>query len=122
MNKAYQKVADLLKSNITKASAPAGRPANEEENISVTALDLLLLLLPCLSPADTTALFQLCLSSTILCTKDNAIQKRAYKILTKLVESGTMTVDAEAVLKELDTLSEGLTSAAKKVRYSESYY
>lgn len=62
------------------------------------------------------ALFQLCLSSEILCAKDNAIQKRAYKILTKLTESGKMTIDAEIVVKQLDALSDGLTSAAKKVR------
>lgn len=75
----------------------------------------MLLLLPYLSSADMNALFQLCLSSEVLCAKDNAIQKRAYKILTKLTESGKMTVDAEAVAKQLDTLSDELTSAAKKV-------
>jgi ribosomal RNA-processing protein 12 len=91
-------------------------PRNEEENISVTALDLLLLLLPYLSTLNMTALFQLCLSSEVLCAKDNAIQKRAYKVLTKLTESGKVTIDAEAVLKELDALSDGLTSAAKKVQ------
>lgn len=106
------KVIDLLKGNISKAG---GKSGNDEENISVTALDLLLLLLPYISSADMTALFQRCLSSEILCAKDNAIQKRAYKVLTKLTESGEITLDAEIVVKQLDALSDGLTAAAKKV-------
>lgn len=114
IHKAYIKVVDLLKGNIGQASSASGN----EENISATALDLLLLLLPYLSSADLTVLFQNCLSPEFLCAKDNALQKRAYKILTRLAESGKVTIDSEAVLKELDALSEGLTSAAKKDRFN----
>ncbi|KAJ3791123.1 NUC173-domain-containing protein [Lentinula aff. detonsa] len=118
IHKAFVKVVDLLKGNIGKSSSASGKPGNDEENIGTTALDLLLLLLPYLSSADMTALFQMCLSSDVLCAKDNAIQKRAYKILTKLTESGKMTVDSEVVLKELEASSEGLTAAAKKDRFN----
>ncbi|KAJ3866599.1 NUC173-domain-containing protein [Lentinula novae-zelandiae] len=114
IHKAYIKVVDLLKGNIGQASSASGN----EENISATALDLLLLLLPYLSSADLTMLFQNCLSSEFLCAKDNALQKRAYKILTRLAESGKVTIDSEAVLKELDAFSEGLASAAKKDRFN----
>ncbi|KIK67172.1 hypothetical protein GYMLUDRAFT_37225 [Collybiopsis luxurians FD-317 M1] len=118
IHKAYEKVVILLKENIGKISATTEKHANDEENISVTALDLLLLLLPYLSSVDTTALFQLCLSSGVLCAKDNAIQKRGYKILSKSVVAGQISADTEAVLKELDTLSDGLNSAAKKDRFN----
>ncbi|KAF8829060.1 hypothetical protein HHX47_DHR3000971 [Lentinula edodes] len=114
IHKAYIKVVDLFKGHIGKTSSASGN----EENISATALDLLLLLLPYLSSADLTVLFQNCLSSEFLCAKDNALQKRAYKILTRLTESGKVIIDSEAVLKELDALSEGLTSAAKKDRFN----
>ncbi|KAJ4483189.1 armadillo-type protein [Lentinula aciculospora] len=118
IHKAYIKVLDLFKGNIGKTSTSAKQPRNDEENLSSTALDLLLLLLPYLSSSDMTALFQICLSQEVLCAKDNAIQKRVYKTLTKLAESGKITVDSEAVLKELDAISERLTSAAKKDRFN----
>ncbi|KAJ3778669.1 armadillo-type protein [Lentinula raphanica] len=116
IHKAFLKVVDLLKQNIGKIAS--GKQGSNEENIAITALDLLLLLLSYLSSTDMAALFQICLSSEVLCAKDNAIQKRAYKILTKLTESGKTAVDPEAVLKELDEASEGLTSAAKKDRFN----
>jgi ribosomal RNA-processing protein 12 len=77
--------------------------------------DLLILLLPHLSQANTSALFHLCLSAEVLGCKDNGIQKRGYKILAKIVESEQIEVDAEAVLQMLDELGDGLLPAAKKV-------
>lgn len=84
---------------------------------SVTAMtqDILILLLPYLSSADANALFHTCLSADILGGKDNGVQKRGYKILAKLVDSGKVDVDAESVLGQLDKLGEGLAAAAKKV-------
>ena len=77
--------------------------------------DLLLLLLPHLSPVDSVSLFQICLTQQVLGSKDNGIQKRGYKILAKLVESGKVPVEAESLLRNLDELSDGLSAAAKKV-------
>lgn len=80
------------------------------------SLDLVLLTLPYLSSTDANSLFTLCLTAEILEAKDNAVQKRGYKILGKLIESGKIQIDAEAVLQQLDKLLDGLSSAAKKVR------
>jgi ribosomal RNA-processing protein 12 len=76
---------------------------------------ILLLALP-LCSTDATALFQACLSSEILGSKDNGVQKRGYKILAKLADSGKVAIDAENILGRLDELAEGLSPAAKKVR------
>jgi hypothetical protein len=78
-------------------------------------LDLLVLILPYLSPSDGAALFDICLSTQITESKDNAVQKRGYKILAKLVESGKVSPDPQQVLQQMDSLLEGLTPAAKKV-------
>ncbi|TFK44425.1 armadillo-type protein [Crucibulum laeve] len=116
INKAYIKVVQLFKTNLmSNASAPAG--ANEG-SMTATSQDILLLLLPYLSSTDATSLFQICLTPEVLSGKDNGVQKRGYKILTKLLESGKVNVDAEAVLRKLDELLEGLTPAAKKDRFN----
>lgn len=81
------------------------------------ALDLLILMLSYLSSDDATALFNICLASDILESRDNAVQKRGYKVLAKLVESGKIDVDAEDILKRLDGVVDGLAAAAKKVSY-----
>ena len=47
--------------------------------------------------------------------KDNGVQKRGYKILAKLAESGKVAIDVESVLKTLEGNVDGLSSAAKKV-------
>lgn len=79
-------------------------------------LDLLVLLLPYLPSAEASALFESCLSGELLESKDNAVQKRAYKILAKLMEVGKVSVDAQSVLQKLDGFLDGLSPAAKKVR------
>jgi ribosomal RNA-processing protein 12 len=84
--------------------------------------DILILLLPYLSQADAQALFNLCLNSEVISGKDNGVQKRGYKILAKLLEEDRVEVDIIAVLKTLDELSVGLTSAAKKVHLFTSFF
>ncbi|KAF5370856.1 hypothetical protein D9758_001883 [Tetrapyrgos nigripes] len=117
INKAYAKVVGLLKSDLAKVSPSSAKTGTSgDDSITVTALDLLLLLLPYLSSADMTALFQKCLSPTLLSVKDNAIQKRGYKVLAKIVLSGKIPVDPEHVFHELDNLSDSLVPAAKKDR------
>lgn len=78
-------------------------------------LDILVLALPFLSAADSTALFELCLQADILESKDNAVQKRGYKILTRLVEGDKIPVDAQTTFQRLEKLADGLAAAAKKV-------
>ncbi|KAJ7578515.1 armadillo-type protein [Mycena floridula] len=125
----YQKVIELFKQSLGISGG------NANSNLTATMEDLLILLLPYLSPADSTSLFQLCLSEAVLCAKEptdrtrnqnnngsgkenNAVQKRGYKILTKLIENGAVQVDAEATLKKLDELADGLAAAAKKDRFT----
>lgn len=79
--------------------------------------DILILLLPYLSAIDAKALFELCLTAEVLTSKDNGAQKRGYKILARLLESGKVDVDVVTVLKTLDGLLEGLNPAAKKVHH-----
>ncbi|KAJ7683246.1 armadillo-type protein [Mycena rosella] len=117
--KAHAKVVELLKANL------ANQPAQPHRNSSIeggseaaTTQDLVILLLPNLSPADAQQLFQLCLSAPVLSAKDNGVQKRGYKILTRLLESEKVLVDAEVVLKQLDELADGLAPAAKKDRFN----
>ncbi|KAG6900495.1 hypothetical protein C0993_009805 [Termitomyces sp. T159_Od127] len=117
ITKAYVKVVELFKNNLALAAKDTSQHGGQDSG-SVTAMtqDILILLLPYLSSADGTALFDLCLSTEVLTGKDNGVQKRGYKILTKLIESGRVTVDAETVICRMDELSEGLVAAAKKDR------
>ena len=106
----------MLNQNINKAQKAQGTPAAKEaENVTAMALDLLLLMLSYLSSADATALFNICLAGDILESKDNAVQKRGYKVLAKLVEGGKVNVNADDILKRLDGVADGLAAAAKKV-------
>ena len=114
MTKAYQKLVALLKQNLAKP-APAGAGAGDQSSLAAMALDLIALTVPYLSPADSTSLFALCLTGEVLESKDNGTQKRGYKVLGKLVESGKVKLDAQSVLQQLDKLLDGLAAAAKKV-------
>ncbi|KAH7920537.1 NUC173-domain-containing protein [Leucogyrophana mollusca] len=118
--KAYRKVAELFKQNLQKSSNIPVQRNDASEGGSVTAMtqDLLILLLPFLSAADVSSLFETCLSEEVLCSKDNGVQKRGYKILAKLLDSGKASIDALSTFKRLDQLAEGLSPAAKKDRFS----
>lgn len=112
-SQAFRKVVNLFKTNVAKP-----QPARGPDGGSVIAMtqDILLLLLPYLSAADSTALFELCLTHEVITNQDNGVQKRGYKILAKLVESSKLlTLDVDSVVKKLDELSDGLAPAAKKV-------
>ncbi|KAF9263376.1 NUC173-domain-containing protein [Marasmius fiardii PR-910] len=114
LGKAQRKVLDIFKGELPRLSGKA----SDDESTALMALDLLLLLLPFLSTTDSISLFQLCLSKEILTVKSNGVQKRAYKILTKLVEGKKVPVEAEKVLQELEASVDELTSAAKKDRFN----
>jgi ribosomal RNA-processing protein 12 len=89
-------------------------------NVPTTAQDILILLLPNLPQTNCETLFEISLSADVLTCKDNGVQKRGYKILAKLVESGRVAFDTEDILKKLDKMVEGVNPAAKKVW--ASYY
>jgi len=117
ITKAYLKLVDLFKQNLTKSLTTKTYNGKDAENITAVTQDLLVLLLPHLSSVDATGLFELCLSSDVLESKDNGVQKRGYKILSKLVEGKKAVVDAEAVVQRLEQNVDGLAAAAKKDRF-----
>ncbi|KAF9482107.1 NUC173-domain-containing protein [Pholiota conissans] len=117
---AFLKVVQLFKTNLPNASKNIGTTgaAGSIGNVTATAQDILVLLLPTLPKADSQTLFELCLSPEVLSSKDNGVQKRGYKILSKLVDGGKVTVNAEVVIRSLDEMTENLAPAAKKDRFS----
>ncbi|KAF8895689.1 armadillo-type protein [Gymnopilus junonius] len=114
------KVVQLLKTNLpTAQKAPVGKNTNGDMgNMTTTSQDILILLLPQLSKTDLQSLFEFTLSPDVLNCKDNGVQKRAYKILAKVVETGKLAIDPEPILSKLDELTEGLTPATKKDRFN----
>jgi ribosomal RNA-processing protein 12 len=98
-----------------KVPATIAIESNDAGNMTTTSQDILILLLPYLSPADSTSLFDLCLTPEVLNGRNNGIQKRGYKTLAKLVDGGKILVDSEIVVRKLDEMMDGLTPAAKKV-------
>ncbi|PIL36261.1 hypothetical protein GSI_01923 [Ganoderma sinense ZZ0214-1] len=113
---AYQKLVALFKQSLANAQAALASKGSPSDTMTVTTQDLLLLVLPYLSAEDATALFNMYLASDVLENKDNGVQKRGYKILARLVESGRVQADAAAVLQKLEGLVDGLAAAAKKDR------
>ena len=87
----------------------------EAESITAMTLDILIILLPHLSDKDAAALFDSCSAADVLESKDNGVQKRSYKILAKLVDSGKLSIDASTILQRLEQAVDGLAPAAKKV-------
>ncbi|KAJ7072103.1 armadillo-type protein [Mycena amicta] len=114
---AQSKIVQLLKTNLA-AQAAHPRQSSIEGSEAATTQDLALLLLPHLSRPDAQQLFQLCLSTSVLCAKDNGVQKRGYKILARLLELQKVSIDVESVLKQLDEMVDGITPAAKKDRFN----
>ena len=103
----------LFKTNL--ATAQKGPTIGSTDNMAATFQDILILLLERLDSISSISLFDLSLSPEVLSGKDNGVQKRGYKILTKLVLNGKVPIDAETILRKLDDLTEGLTPAARKV-------
>lgn len=121
--KAYHKLIVLLKQNLSAKATASQAASGSKDPSSVVAmtLDLLALLLPYLPSSEASALFESCLSKELLESKDNAVQKRAYKILAKLMEAGQVSIDAQSVLQQLDGFLDGLSPAAKKVCFNLAY-
>ena len=77
--------------------------------------DIVVILLPYLPASDAEPLFAFCLTGDVLGHSEMGVQKRGYKILSRLVAGGKVSIDAEAVLKQLDEQADLLAPAAKKV-------
>ncbi|KAF8160842.1 NUC173-domain-containing protein [Crassisporium funariophilum] len=118
IHNAYMKVAQLFKTNLPASQKGPSNANNNGDNMAATSQDILILLLASISAADSISLFELSLTPEVLCGKDNGVQKRGYKILTKLVQQGKVPVEAETILRKLDDFTQGLTPAAKKDRFT----
>ncbi|KAH9931181.1 ribosomal RNA-processing protein 12 [Epithele typhae] len=108
VTQAYQKLVALFKQNLAKAQTSASGKGPASDSMVVVTQDLLLLVIPYLSSEDATALFDMCLSSEVLESKET--------ILARLVESEKVAADAAAVFQKLEGLVDGLAAAAKKDR------
>ncbi|KAI0630149.1 NUC173-domain-containing protein [Trametes polyzona] len=120
VTQAYHKLVALFKQNLAKAqnaSTSSGNKGPASDSMTVMTQDLLLLVLPYLSEKDATELLNLYLTTEVIENKDNGVQKRGYKTLARLVESGKVQIDAAAVFKTLEGLVDGLAAAAKKDRF-----
>jgi ribosomal RNA-processing protein 12 len=115
---AYAKVVELFRQNLAKSKPSTSSSMHVDDNGGVTAMteDLILLLIPFLTSSSAKSLFELFISPQVLEDRSTGVQKRGYKILGKLIEKGTLDVDAGAVIQQLDGVSDGLAAAAKKVR------
>lgn len=115
----------MFKSNLNKmASSSMGRgtsrtqAADEQRTVVANMQDILVLLVPYLSKKDAQAVFDLCLSQQVLTNADNGVQKRAYKLLARILQANKMDVSSmiEELFAKLDEVAEKTLAAAKKVR------
>ncbi|KAI0821663.1 NUC173-domain-containing protein [Trametes gibbosa] len=117
VTQAYHKLVGLFKQNLAKAQSSSANRGAASDSMTAVTQDLLLLVLPYLSTEDATELLSLYLTNEVLESKDNGVQKRGYKTLARLVESGKVEIDAAAIFKTLEGLVDGLSAAAKKDRF-----
>lgn len=115
ISKAFRKVVELFQQNLRKFTAAPD--VQQNANMTTMTQDLLVLLLPCLEAKEMSSLAQICVSNEVLCCKDNGVQKRGYKILAKVLSSGKVQIDTLATLQQLDSVTTGLSPAAKKDRF-----
>ncbi|KIJ49356.1 hypothetical protein M422DRAFT_59161 [Sphaerobolus stellatus SS14] len=113
----YKKVVSLFKQNLTN---PAKNPpkGSDAPNMTLMAQDLLILLLPELPLPQCQELWALCTSSQVTGSDDTAIQKRGYRILSKLVQTGKLSSvqSVEDVLTQLTATAETVGAPAKRDR------
>ncbi|KAG8771972.1 hypothetical protein FRC12_003310 [Ceratobasidium sp. 428] len=111
----FNKVSNLLTQNLKSAPTPT----------ALTTLDLLILLIPHLSPSDGTQLFALAFADNVVASTDGTVQKKAYRILARLVERGIVdglqegeerNAKVEKVLVRSAELTSGVNVAAKRDR------
>lgn len=119
MAKTCHKVVGMFKTNLGKMSTSTSSAANEgdeQRSVVATMQDILGLLVPYISKKDAQTVFDLCLLPGVIKNKDNGVQKRAYKLLSKIVATGKVTIDAEVIFAKMDEVAEDALPAAKKDR------
>jgi ribosomal RNA-processing protein 12 len=110
----YAKVTGMLQDALKKPSTPSSRAVP----VSHTTLDLLLLLLPFLSLASLQTLFEIALSKELMESSDAGVQKKSYRILSRLVEQGILQGKKniiEHVVKRIGETVESVSQGSKRV-------
>jgi ribosomal RNA-processing protein 12 len=84
-------------------------------------LDLLILFVPALSPAQSASLFAATSTKDLLEHNDAAVQKKSYRLLKRLLEAGKLGAAAsgdslEAFVKRLDEVATGVGPGAQRDR------
>ncbi|OCF44347.1 ribosomal RNA-processing protein 12 [Kwoniella heveanensis CBS 569] len=95
-------------------------PAPGASPISHTMLDLLIIFVPHLPPAQSLALFNAASQSTVLEHKDATVQKKAYRLLKRLLEADKLGKKGkeglEGFVKKLGEAGEGVGPGAQRDR------
>lgn len=118
LSKAFAKVSQLFKQNLAVPAATSSKSGTNTDGDGVVTMaqDLLQVLLPYLGRKDAQTLFELSSTEDVLENKDTGVQKRGYKLLGKLVESGKIEITPENFIQLLEGRVGGVSAAAKKVR------
>ncbi|KAF8515453.1 NUC173-domain-containing protein [Gautieria morchelliformis] len=117
--KMYRKVVALFQQNLSNQPKNLAKPGGDNvQNVILTTQDLLVLLLPYLPLSECKELWGVCASAAIIGNADGGIQKRGYRILSKLVQGGKLGafLDAAAVLQQLAEGADSVGAAAKRDR------
>ncbi|KAH7335724.1 armadillo-type protein [Rhizoctonia solani] len=112
----FRKVSTMLAQNIKGAAAIP---------LTHTSLDLLILLVPHLSSMDGTRLFTIVFAENVISNADGTVQKKAYRILTRLIERGVVdalregdgkNAKVESVLSRCAEITSSVNVSAKRDR------
>ncbi|WVR06684.1 hypothetical protein IAU60_003716 [Kwoniella sp. DSM 27419] len=110
----YNTVATHLSSSLHSSDVPVpgGSP------ISHTMLDLLIIFVPHLPPAQSFALFNAASQGTLLEHKDATVQKKSYRCLKRLIEGGKLgdKVNLEEFVAKLGEAGAGVGPGAQRDR------
>ncbi|BEI80482.1 hypothetical protein CcaverHIS002_0110110 [Cutaneotrichosporon cavernicola] len=113
----YNTVTKHLGENLgsSKIPGPGASP------ISHTMMDLLIIFVPSLAPAQSVALFDATSTQALLLHSDATVQKKAYRLLTRLIEAGKLGVavngdNLELLVQKLNEVATGVGAGAQRDR------
>lgn len=115
----YRKVVSLFQQEINKPSKNQPPKGSDAPNVLLMSQDLLILVLPRLPQPECKELWDLCSSSAVMGHPESGVQKRGYRILMKLFESGSLTgvLNVEDVITNLTSSSDAVSTPAKRVSF-----